>query len=163
MKVRHAEIADIKRIVDIYNQAVDEQFCTADTEHITIQSRSDWLNQHSPDHYPLFVAIHEHQVAGWCCLSPYRPGRKALRRVAEISYYFDRKFRGQGFARELVEHVIEEARRLNFEHLIAILLDRNHASIRLLENFDFAQWGHLPDIAHFAEAVCGQYIYGRKL
>lgn len=161
--IRLAGVDDQQRIVEIYNQAVDEKYCTGDTEHICINSRLEWFKQHASESYPIFVAEIEALVVGWCSLSPYRPGRKALRRTAEISYYFDRSFRGRGLGRQLVAKVMDEARSLGFNTLIAFLLDRNLASISLLEALGFTRWGHLPDIACFDEGICGQFIYGRKL
>ena len=63
----------------------------------------------------------------------------------------------------MVQHALIEAPSLGFTHLLAILMDVNVASIRLLEKFRFQQWGCLPGVAKFDSAVCGQLIYGREL
>ncbi len=36
MDIRIATIPDLKSIIEIYNQAVDDEFCTADLELMTI-------------------------------------------------------------------------------------------------------------------------------
>jgi phosphinothricin acetyltransferase len=102
-------------------------------------------------------------VNGWCSLSPYRTGRQALRSVAEISYYIHKEFRGQGFASSLISYSVSKAPELGFKNLIAILLELNKPSIYLLEKFQFERWGYLPDVAHFEDVSCGQFIYGRKI
>jgi phosphinothricin acetyltransferase len=66
-------------------------------------------------------------------------------------------------ADSLVSHAINCAPQLGFKNLIAILLDVNHLSIRLLEKHGFSKWGHLPEIANFKTAQCGQCIYGKKI
>ena len=85
MRIRNFAIDDLEVIVNIYNHAVDEKFATADTEYVTIDSRKEWFAQHSAETYPIYVAEENNEIVGWCSLSPHRPGRKALRSVAEIN------------------------------------------------------------------------------
>ena len=163
MLLRTARDSDLPGIVAIYNQAVHEQFFTGDTEPTSVEKRRDWFEQHTAETYPIFVAEEDGVLLGWCSLSPYRPGRGALRTTAEISYYIDAEHRGKGIGSRLVQHALIEAPSLGFTHLLAILMDVNVASIRLLEKFRFQQWGCLPGVAKFDSAVCGQLIYGREL
>lgn len=163
MNIRLATEQDWEDIINIYNQAVEEFSSTADMEPISVESRLDWLKQHSTPTYPLFVCEADHVIMGWCSLSPYRPGRAALRTVAEISYYIHKDHRRKGVADLLVSHALRVSSERGFENLIAILLDTNHASIQLLEKHGFKKWGHLPDIADFKTRRCGQYIYGKKI
>ena len=163
MEIRIAEEKDFADIIIIYNHAVDEKFATADTEYISLESRKNWFALHSPLSYPIYVAEENNEVIGWCSLSPHRPGRKALRNVAEISYYIHKDHRRKGVASKLISYTIEEAKKLGFKNLISILLDLNKTSIYILEKFGFEKWGHLPSIAEIENIICGQFIYGRKL
>ena len=163
MNIRPATSKDYNDIIKIYNQAVDEKFATADTEYVTLESRKVWFAQHSPDTYPIYVAELNEEIIGWCSLSPHRPGRKALRSVAEISYYIHKDHRRKGVANNLIIHTIDSAKALGFRNLIAILLDLNKASIYILEKFGFEKWGHLPGIVQIDDITCGQYIYGKKI
>lgn len=163
MIIRDAHQKDFADIINIYNHAVDEKFATADTEYVTFESRRNWFEQHSPGTYPIYVAEENGEVIGWCSLSPHRPGRKALRTVAEISYYIHKDHRRKGIANNLIRHTIDSAKALHFRNLISILLDENKLSIHLLEKFGFEKWGHLPEVADFNGVICGQFIYGKKL
>ena len=163
MHIRTANEKDFADIVKIYNHAVDEKFATADTEHVSLESRKEWFAQHSPQTYPIYVAEENGEIIGWCSLSPHRPGRKALRTVAEISYYIHKDHRRKGVAISLITNTIESAKNLGFKNLISILLDLNKPSIHILEKFGFGKWGHLPNVAEIDGVICGQYIYGRKL
>ncbi len=163
MNIRVATISDLKAIVDIYNQAVDEEFCTADLDHVTVSEREAWFKQHSPDKYPIFIAENQNIVCGWCSLSPHRPGRKALESIAEISFYIHKSFRRQGVGKQLIEYSLQQASKLGFKNLFALLIDINHASINILKKHGFTQWGHLPEIADFNGKICGQFIYGKRL
>jgi len=163
MNIRPATLKDYSEIVNIYNHAVDEKFATADTEHVSLESRKEWFGQHSPETYPIYVAEENGEIVGWCSLSPHRPGRKALRTVAEISYYIHKDHRRKGVASSLIDFTIESAISLGFKNLISILLDLNKTSIYILEKFGFEKWGHLPNVAEIDRVVCGQFIYGKKL
>jgi len=163
MIIRPASTDDFSEIIKIYNHAVDEKFATADTEYVSLDSRKDWFAQHSPDSYPIYIAEENEDIIGWCSLSPHRPGRKALRTVAEISYYIHKNHRRKGVADSLIKYTMESAKSLGFKNLISILLDLNKPSIHILEKFGFEKWGHLPDVAEIDGVTCGQYIYGKKL
>jgi phosphinothricin acetyltransferase len=163
MRIRNFTTDDLEAIVNIYNQAVDEKFATADTEYVTVESRKEWFAQHSPKTYPIYVAEESNEIVGWCSLSPHRPGRKALRTVAEISYYIHKDHRRKGIANSLISHTIKSAKALGFKNLLSILLDLNKTSIYILEKFEFEKWGHLPNVAEIDGTICGQYIYGRKI
>lgn len=163
MQIRIADENDFEDIVTIYNHAVDEKFATADTEYVTVVSKKEWFAQHSPKTYPIFVAEENDEIVGWCALSPHRPGRKALRRVAEISYYIHKDHRRKGVANKLIKHTIEVAKSFGFKNLISILLDLNKPSIHILEKFGFEKWGHLPNVAEIDRMICGQFIFGRKI
>ncbi|HPR65219.1 MAG TPA: N-acetyltransferase family protein [Thermoanaerobaculia bacterium] len=163
MDIRTATRDDLSTIIDIYNQAVEEGFRTADLTPVRLDERIDWFNLHNPSTYPIYVMTEDKKIIGWCSVSPYRPGREALRTAAEISYYVDRNFRKRGIAMRLILHAIEQAPLLGLRHFFAILLDVNEASVRLLERCGFKRWGHLPDIASIKDTRCGQFIYGREI
>jgi len=165
MQIRIAKAEDLEQIIAIYNQAVLRGNCTADTEPLTVTERKEWFSAHTPEHYPIFVmeGNNQSEVWGWCSLSAHRRGRKALRHVAEISYYVDEKQQRKGIGRQLMLHALEVAPTHELHNLFAILLDTNTISIALLEKYGFKLWGHLPDIAEFPDRICGQFIYGRKV
>ena len=163
MQLRHAREQDLPRIVEIYNQAVAQRGATADLEPISLESRRQWLQDHAPDTLPVWVADEQGRVIGWCSLSAYRPGRLALRHTAEISYYVDQEHRRKGVARRLIEHAIQQCPTLDIQHLMTFLLDINTPSIRILEEFGFARWGHLPNVAEIDGQICGHLIYGRAV
>ena len=125
MNLRIANENDWERVIEIYNQATLADYCNADIEPVTVNSRKEWFLKHSPKEYPIFIVEKNNETIGWCSLSPYRHGRKALSTVAEISFYLDFQFKGQGIGTWLVSRVIDKAKSFGFNNLIAILLDRN--------------------------------------
>jgi phosphinothricin acetyltransferase len=163
MLIRVAQIEDLPAIVDIYNQSIPSQQATGDTQPLRVEDRATWFREHHPDSHPIFVADVEGQVAGWCSLSAYRPGRAALRFTAEISYYIATTFHGQGIGTALVEHTLAACPALGIRHLFAIVLEGNKASLKLLEKMGFEQWGYLPRVADFDGKEVGHLYYGRHV
>jgi L-amino acid N-acyltransferase YncA len=163
MIVRLAQLDDLPAIVDIYNQSIPSQHSTGDTQPLRVEDRVPWFGEHRPDRHPLFVAEVDGQVAGWCSLSAYRPGRAALRFTAEISYYIALAYHRQGIGTGLVEHALSACPALQIKHLFAIVLEGNQASLKLLEKMGFEQWGYLPRVADFDGKEVGHFYYGRHV
>jgi phosphinothricin acetyltransferase len=163
MIVRLAEMGDLPAIVEIYNQAIAERFATADTAAFDVEQKKQWFREHDPRSYPVYVADQDNKVAGWCSLSPYRPGRAALRFTAEISYYVDKNHRRQGIASRLIRHAMDSCGELQIKSLFTLLMERNVASIKILEKFGFQRWGLMPRVADYNGDECGHLIYGLRL
>jgi len=163
VKIRLADAGDLPAIVDIYNEAIADRNATGDTSPVSVEDRAAWLRGHRPDAYPVFVAETASGVVGWCSLSPYRPGRMALRHTAEISYYVARDSRGTGVGSALIAHAIEQCPALGLGTLFAIVLDINPGSPRILGKFGFAEWGRLPGVAEFDGVECGHLYYGLRV
>jgi len=161
--IRLATLPDLPAIVAIYNQAIAAGNATADTVPFSVADRLDWFQGHCPDEHPIYVCGDDDgQVLGWLSVSPYR-GRPALARTGEVSYYVDDAQHGRGTGSALMEHALGEATRIGKKVYLAILLEWNAGSIRLLEKFGFERWGYLPEVAEFSGRLCGQFYYGRRL
>ncbi len=163
MMIRIAQEEDLAGIVEIYNQAIFLKGATADTEPLTVADRRQWFVEHPPHRYPVWVAEDASVVLGWCSLSPYRPGRKALQHTVEISYYIHEAHRRKGVGSGLIQHAIKQCNGLNIKTVFALLLENNLGSIRILEKFGFARWGHMPNVADFDGEEYGHLIYGKRV
>jgi len=162
MKIRVAQAGDLPNMVDIYNQAI-RTGKTANLKPETLEARKVWFEEHSPSKYPNLVAEEGGEITAYLSLSAYRPGREALQHTAEISYFVHVDHFRQGIASELLLHALNLCPQLEIHTLLAILLENNLSSIRLLEKFGFVKWGHLPEVAEFKGQKIGQFIYGKQL
>jgi L-amino acid N-acyltransferase YncA len=160
MIIRLAQMNDLPAIVDIYNQAIPSKLSTGDTQPVRVEDKMTWFREHLPQEHPIYLAEVNRQVAGWCSLSPYRPGRAALRFTAEISYYIAIMHHRQGIGKALVEHAVAACPALQIRHLFAIVLEGNEASLKLLRKMGFEQWGYLPRVADFDGKEVGHLYYG---
>ena len=163
MLIRLAQPDDLPAIVEIYNQSIPSKQSTGDTEPVHVEDRLAWFREHRPEQHPIFVAEIDGQVAGWCSLSAYRPGRAALRFTAEISYYIASAHHGRGLGTALIERALAACPALGIRHLFAIVLESNQASIRLLQKTGFERWGYLPRVADFDGKEVGHLYYGRHV
>lgn len=163
MDIRLATEDDWPAIVEIYNQAIAGGISTTDLEPYTVETRRAWFDAHSPARYPIFVGIIDGRIVGWLSLSSFRGERKALRQVAEVSYYLHDDAQGRGLGTELLAFALKQAPRWNFRVLLGVLLSGNDRSVCLLEKFGFILWGALPKLANMGDHDCDLLYYGLYL
>ena len=99
-------------------------------------------------------------MIGYATLYPYRQSRKAMKKIAEISFQLDYSYRSLGIGSALVKYAISDCKRIGKETLLAILLDINTDSTTLLKKFNFEEWGHFPHIINFDGVKCGHLYMG---
>jgi L-amino acid N-acyltransferase len=163
ISIRPATIADLPRIVEIYNQSILKKGLTADLDVQKVEDKLSWFESHNPERYPIFVAVQENETVGWVSLSPYREGRKALSRTTEVSLYLDEKHIGHGIGSTLMLQILADAKELGYNNMIAILIANNEKSVGLFTKFKFSLWGLLPGIVEIGEERLNHCIYGRSL
>lgn len=162
-EIRLANINDLQLIVGIYNQAIRSKSATGDMDEFSVEERVDWFNSFNSTNYPIYVAEFNGSVIGYVTISPYRKGRRAMSKIAEISFFVDYSYHGLGIGSVLISHAISDCGRIGKETLLAILLDINDNSVHLLKKFKFEEWDYLPNIINFDGVKCGQLIYGINL
>lgn len=159
--IRDAKPEDLPDIVEIFNKAVATRMATAVLEPVTVQERENWLREHDPAHYPLWVLEIEKRVAGWLSLQPFIP-RCAYRGTVEISIYVHEDFHRHGIARRLLEHAIERAPELQITALIGLILGHNEPSLELFKSLEFERWGLLPQVTRLEGVKRDIVIVGRN-
>lgn len=162
-KIRTATLEDLPRIVAIYNQAVPNHRSTANTTPYTVEGRKAWFQEHEPEKHPIFVAEVDGQLAGWCSLSNYRPGRMALRFTAEMSLYIDSAFHRKGIGSALICHALQACSALGIKNVVGVVIEKNESSWKLLEKLGFERWGYLPRVLDFDGEELGEFYYGKRI
>jgi len=163
MNIRIAKYEDLELMVEIYNQAIAAGEKTADITPVSTDEREPWFEEHPPDKYPILVAESDGSIAGYLTISAYRPGRTALRYTAEVSYYIHSLYHHQGIASNLLKYAIDICPSLRIKTLLAIVIESNRASIRVLEKYGFERWGFLPRVAEFGGNEVGHLYYGLRI
>ena len=162
MTIRFARHDDLPALVSILNEAI-ARHQNALLAPVRVEEREAWFAAHPPEAHPLWVAEASGAVAGWCSLGPWRAGRGALRRTAEISVYVAPDRQRQGVGTALVRHALEAAPGLGIRTLLAIGLETNAASLALFLREGFERWGALPGVAEIGGQRLGQWILGRDV
>jgi phosphinothricin acetyltransferase len=163
LTIRFANKTDLQFIVNIYNQAIRSKCATGDLTEFSVAQRIEWFNKFNDEKHPIYIAEINEKIVGFCTISPYRPGRKAMESVGEISYYIDYSYHQKGIGTKLLAHVISDCNRIGKESLLAILLDINPVSANILKKFNFKKWGYFPNIIHIDGRKCGHLVYGLNL
>jgi len=161
--VRHAFEKDLVEIVDIFNQAIQTKTSTGYLDTFTVFERKEWFISHTNKKYPLLVAEQNEKIVGWISVDPYRKGRKAFEKTGELSFFIHNDFKRKGIGSQLVQAMMKTAKELGYTTLVAIVLDKNIGSIRLLEKNTFEQWGFLPQVAEINGKILGHMYHGKKL
>ena len=161
--IRPAEKRDYQEVITILNQAITNQPSTGFLNLFTVSDRKEWFEEHTLKKYPLLVSELNGQIVGWISISPYRKGRSAFRKTVEVSFFVHEAFKKQGIGSKLLSEMISLSKKLGYTCMIAIILDGNKGSKRLLEKNDFEHWGFLPEVATISNKMYGHLYYGRRL
>jgi phosphinothricin acetyltransferase len=161
--IREATESDLKEIVEIFNQAIRTRMSVGYTSEVTIEERKGWFLGHSHDRYPIYVAEQNNEIVAWMSINPYRKGRAAFQTTGEADCFVREEWKGKGIGNELVPYLLREAKKLGFRTLIAIVLEHNIPSRRLLEKHGFQQWGFLPGIGEIDGKLVSHVYYGKKI
>lgn len=163
LRIRWPVRNELEILVNIYNQAIRAGNATGHTHEFTRQARWRWYKSHTLSDFPIYVMEYHKQIIGYGALSPYREGRQAMRNIAEVSFFLDKEYRKKGFGTVLLGKILNDCDRVHIKTLLAIILDVNKDSIRLLRKFGFKKWGCFPEVVEFEDKTCSQLVYGLKV
>lgn len=161
--IRPANSSDFVGIIAIYNAVIDEGGLTADIEQIDAVKKIEFFNSINTPTHGIYVICVGKKVIGYFYFSPWRAGRMALQGCAEISYYLHKDYRSKGLGSKMMEKMLTLAKEKSFTHLLAILLDINQGSVRILKKYGFEQVGWLKNVAQLPNQRCGQALMMKYL
>ena len=107
--LRPGRTADVPELLDIYNHQIVSSVSPLHLEPRTLEQWEQWFADHQSEVHPLVVAESAGRVAGYACLSTFRPPAAYLT-TAELSIYVRRDARGRGVATLLMEAILEIGR-----------------------------------------------------
>lgn len=162
LRLRNAELEDLPAIVDIYNSTIPSRMVTANTEPVSVESRIQWFNDHSPKFRPLWIAEYDGNICGWISFQSFY-GRPAYHATAEISIYIHTDYRGKKLGAFLLQKAIDACPELNIKTLLGFIFAHNEPSLKLFQRFGFQKWGHLPNIAELDGIERDLIIVGRRI
>ncbi len=165
---RLAQQDDLPTIVAIYNSTVASREVTADTEPVSVESRQQWFDDHTPNRRPLWV-IHaagdtsdRPEVIGWMSYSNFY-GRPAYSGTAELSIYIAESWRGKGIGRYCLTEAIAYAPQIAVHTLLGFIFGHNAPSLALFGKFGFDTWANLPKVANLDGVERDLIILGKRV
>lgn len=153
---------DLPAIVAIYNQTIASRVVTADLEPVSVESRIDWFEAHTPERRPLWVCEIGGAVEAWLSFSSFY-GRPAYDGTAELSLYVSETQRRHGLGRYLLEAALAHAPGIGVHTLLGFIFGHNAPSLALFGRYGFARWGLLPGVANLDGVECDVVIVGRRV
>lgn len=116
VKIRLATINDIKDVLSIYNEGIEDRIATLETETKDLNYMIDWFNKHL-DRYKTIVAELYGEIIGWASLNQYN-SRKAYDGVADLSVYIKKAYRGKGIGGKLLSAIEIHASENGFHKIV---------------------------------------------
>ncbi|MES3020408.1 MAG: N-acetyltransferase family protein [Pseudomonadota bacterium] len=165
---RNARQEDLAHVVNIYNSTVASREVTADTEPVSVASRQQWFDEHTPERRPLWVihAADDHSAApavlGWMSYSNFY-GRPAYSGTAELSIYIDEAARGKGIGCYCLEQAIAFAPNISVHTLLGFIFGHNAPSLGLFAKYGFEEWAKLPRVANLDGIERDLIILGKRV
>lgn len=141
--IRPAEISDLDKITEIYNDAVLNTSATFDTESRTREKAEEWFKEHDEKHQVITAEMHG-VVCGWASLSQWSD-RPAYEGTVEGSIYVKQEYRRQGIGRKLLYQLIRNAEYCNMHTIIARISEGNETSIKMHREYGFKEIGVMKE------------------
>jgi L-amino acid N-acyltransferase len=144
LEIRLAKKIDLPAITDIYNSAILKTTATFDTIEKTMAEQENWFSKHNEQH-PIFVANINGKVVGWASLSAWSD-RCAYSETAEVSFYVDENYRGQGIGKKLLEKLDLVAPKIGLHTLVSRIAGESEISIHLHKLYGFELVGTMKQV-----------------
>jgi phosphinothricin acetyltransferase len=152
IEVRVATLADLPRLVEIYNHYVLHTPVTFDIEPFTVEQRRSWFDQHRESgRHRLFVAEVSGAVIGYASSHQFRV-KAAYDSTVETTVYCDPSFTRRGIGTALYEAMFDALRDEDIASYVAAITLPNEGSLALHARFGFTPIGTLHRVGRKFDA-----------
>ncbi|MBQ4104772.1 MAG: N-acetyltransferase [Clostridia bacterium] len=146
MHIRKAQKRDIVPLLEIYNFEALNGTATFDLNPKSVEEWTRWYNNHNVGNHPLIVADVDGVAVGYASLSGYRE-KEAYKSTVELSVYVNRDYRGQGIGTELMQAILDMARKDESIHtVVSVITSDNQDSVHLHEKLGFTYCGTIHEV-----------------
>lgn len=164
---RNAEVADLPRIVEIYNYAVRTREATCDIELATVASWNPWFVAHTGSRRPIWVAENvlapESGVIGYLAFGYFMNERPGYYITADLAVYLHPDAQRKGLGGYLLDEAIRYAPTLGIEAFGVTIFGSNTSSLQLFKSRGFEQWGFMPRVARLGDLERDLVMMGRRI
>lgn len=161
--LRHATIADLAAINDIYNYYIRNTAITFDIEPWDIDRRTHWFNQmQQTSQFVVLVALKDNEVIGFAFNGTYNP-KAAFSRSTEVTIYKAHDCAIKGVGRALYKRLLIDLKNKQFHRAYALITVPNPASDHLHLQLGFEQVGLLSEVGEKMGKFHDVAIYEKSL
>lgn len=135
---------DYFQVKEIYDHYVAHSTATFHSEPVSINELKEfiYLDNHR---FPSYLVMTDGVVAGFCYLSHFKK-REAYLKTAEVTVYLRPEFCGKGIGKKVLQFLEEEAVKIGFKNLLAIITGTNIQSIGLFEKEGYVKCAHFKNL-----------------
>jgi len=149
MKIRFEKMGegDREAVIDLFNYYIENSFAAYPEKKVPYGLFDQFLAL--TEGYPAFTVRVEEQVdriVGFAFLRPYYP-LSEFQRAAEITYFIEPGYTGQGIGSRILERITGEAKRKGIDTILANVSSLNESSLRFHERHGFEECGRFRRVA----------------
>lgn len=145
--IRYATEDDLDFILDIYNDAILNTTTVYTYEQTDLEERKNWFYSKVESKLPVIVFEKDGEIAGFASYGPFR-NWPAYQYTIEHSIYVSYKFRRQGIATQLLDHLILLAKKDGYKTMVAGIDSSNDGSIHLHSKKGFKHVGTIEKVGY---------------
>lgn len=147
MMIRVMELEDLKKVNDIFNDAIINTTAIYKYEQESLEQRKEWFLAKQQQNDALLVYEEEGEVLGFATYSQFRP-YPAYQYTVEHSIYINPQHSNKGIGSKLMTYLIEVANQNNIKTMVACIDSENKGSIQFHEKFGFYYAGTIKNAGY---------------
>jgi phosphinothricin acetyltransferase len=149
MKIRFEKMGegDREAVIDLFNYYIENSFAAYPETKVPYAFFDQFLRM--TEGYPAMTVRDEHEnerIIGFAFLRPIHP-LSEFQRAAEITYFIEPGYTGQGIGSRILERITGEAKRKGIDTILANVSSLNESSLRFHERHGFAECGRFRRVA----------------
>lgn len=145
IRIDEVTVADLPQVLAIYNEVIRNSTAVYTEQEYDLASGRSWFDAKRASGNPFVVTRDASGVTGFGAFGPFRAW-PCYRATVEHSVHVRADCRGRGVGRQIVEHLMACAVRLDKHVMIAGVDAENIGSIRLHERLGFEVVGHFREV-----------------
>lgn len=132
-------------VMEIFNYYIKNSFAAYPEEELPTSYFNEFIK--ITEGYPAKAVLYNHRVVGFGFLRPYKPF-STFSTTAEITYFIDQNFKGQGLGTQILALLEDEGRKMGIKTVLASIVSLNTESLMFHQNKGFKQVGVLTGIGY---------------
>ena len=147
IRITQANAQHFNEILEIMNFEIVNKTSLYDYKERNLDDVAQIFASKKNKNFPFFVALANNQVIGYAYYDAYNP-KQGYKYTVEHSIYIKQGFEGKGVGKILMQNLIHTAQKQQIKTFIALIDNKNEASIKFHEKFNFETVGILKEVGY---------------